>query len=188
MDVFVLSPHLDDGVISAGGMIARAVSEGKKVQVVTFATKEPELEKLPKKFRRFADYKKRKEEDRQALGSLGASRQWLDFSERIFTKPPLHSLQAVFHTPKGSGTDDFVDLLAKKMQIEALAKDNPHAEIMSPLGIGNHFDHVELFLASIMAMTESGLFDRFSFYEDGYAVMTRARKKHFLAKTEGYDV
>ena len=60
---------------------------------------------------------------------------------------------------------------------------NPKAKIYAPLGVGNHFDHVEVFLASLMYMVDNALFDNFLFYLDLYGMASiRMRKKHYLGK------
>jgi len=60
---------------------------------------------------------------------------------------------------------------------------NPKSKIYTHLGVGNHFDHVEIFLASLMYMVDNALFDSFIFYLDSYGmVSTRIRKKHYLGK------
>lgn len=73
MDIAVLSPHLDDAVLSLGGLIGREAAAGHSVEVVTCFTEGPPLDTVPPKRRVFADYTARRAElpaIRQAIGEM----------------------------------------------------------------------------------------------------------------------
>src|SRR2546423_1587749 len=82
--VTIISPHLDDAVLSLGAAIARAVRGGSSVSVLTvFAGDESSTEPADDWARRcgFATegeaYRTRREEDRRATAWLGASAEHL---------------------------------------------------------------------------------------------------------------
>ena len=178
----VLSPHLDDAVLSLGGAIAREAAAGREVQVVTAYTAYPErLADVPARFRRLLVYNQRREEDQRALGRLGAKPVWLELCERAVREPALPRLLGVFSLPRPASLDDFANLPALCAEVERLAWGTPAPIVAVPLAIGGHVDHVEMFLAAALVMLETRAFERFLFYEDVYAVSARLRRRHFLA-------
>lgn len=178
MDIAVVSPHLDDAVLSLGGLIGRQAEAGQNVEVVTCFTAGPPLDSIPAKRRVFADYTARRAEDERALAILGASHRWLDLWERTWRDPPLPGPLHAFRTPPDLG--DFAELST----IRAVIGDMVHrgALVYAPLGVGNHVDHVEVALAAISAMVESGTFSRVRFYEDSYAMSRLPRRRHFVTR------
>ena len=68
----VISPHLDDAVLSVGAYIADRVRSGEAVEVWTAFTGTPAAGTVPRGLRRFADYSARIAEDERALDLLGA--------------------------------------------------------------------------------------------------------------------
>ncbi len=178
-----LSPHLDDVVASCGGTIAKLVYEREEVLVLTVYTKEHDLSVVPKKFHRFANYEQRKKEDQTALDKLSADYKWMDLEERIFRTPLPNNYKDVFKIDLSSGLKQFHYISEIQEELDRIFVQNPKTKIYSPLGIGNHFDHVEVFLASLMYMVDNALFDNFLFYLDFYGMASiRIRKKHYLGK------
>ena len=184
MDLVVLSPHLDDAVFSVGGTIAETIARGGAACVVTFFTDGPPLESVSEEFRVFADYESRRAEDEAALGELGASHRWLGFVERAFREPRLARPRNVFHTPPS--IDEFSNLQSMRSTIRGLLAEFPDARFLAPLGVGNHFDHAEVFVASALEKTSDDPGPRLSFYEDVYAMGTRMRKRHFVTRRRGW--
>jgi LmbE family N-acetylglucosaminyl deacetylase len=180
-DLIVLSPHLDDGILSCGGRIAKITAGGGRALIVTFFTGEPTLAEIPASLRRFCDYRERKAEDSRAAAVLGADVRWLDFVERAFRPPSLPGFQAVFRTPP---LDQ--QALAELEQVEAaiaeLLAEHPSAEVLAPLAVGHHIDHVVLFLAAVRQLLAQQAFDRLRFYEDAYALGALARRQHFVTR------
>jgi LmbE family N-acetylglucosaminyl deacetylase len=181
-DIVILSPHLDDGVLSLGGLISREVALGRNVQVVTCFTTGPPLDTIASTQRVFGDYSMRRAEDERALARLGATHRWLDLHERIWRQPPpppsgIFPTHA-FRTP--DKMDDFAELKSIRAAIgEAL---DAGATVYAPLAIGHHVDHVEVALAALREVLGRGAFDRILFYEDPYALGRACRKQHFVAK------
>jgi LmbE family N-acetylglucosaminyl deacetylase len=184
----VLSPHLDDAVLSVGALIAREAAGGRVVEVWTAFTSGPDPQTLSPRLRRFADYGTRLAEDSAALDLLGAGCRRLGLSERLWRSPapggPLagllgSDLRAAFRTPPGR--DGFQELGTLTDLVEgALADDR--LELLAPLGIGNHADHVEVMLAVALAAVRAKALDRVGFYEDFYALGNAARRRHPVSR------
>jgi len=178
-DVIFLSPHLDDVVLSVGALIARQVTQGQRVEVRTVFTSGPPMERVHKRFRVFAGYDQRYQEDERALSLLGASHRWLGFSERIWREPKVRNTMGLFRTPKSA--ESFANLDAIADEIERLL-DQRQATIFAPLGVGNHYDHVELALAAMKVLLARQAFKQLLFYEDIYATDATARRRHFVTR------
>lgn len=173
-----MSPHLDDAVLSLGGLIGRQAEAGHNVEVVTCFTAGPPLDSLPANRRVFADYTARRAEDERSLANLGASHRWLNRWERTWRDPPLPGPLHAFRTPPDVG------VFAELCPIRAVIGDMVHrgALVYAPLGVGNHVDHVEVALAAISEMVESETFSRLRFYEDSYAMSRLPRRRHFVTR------
>jgi LmbE family N-acetylglucosaminyl deacetylase len=182
-DVVVLSPHLDDAVLSLGGLIGREVAAGRNVEVVSCFTSGPPLDTIVPAHRVFGDYSMRRAEDERAMRVLGARHRWLDLHERIWRQPALPPSGVfpthVFRTPERM--DDFAELKSIRAAIAQIL-DAGATVVYAPLAIGHHVDHVEVALAALRETLGSGAFDRIKFYEDPYALGRACRKQHFVAK------
>lgn len=183
---FFLSPHLDDAVFSCGGLIAKATTGGCLVKVITFYTRQNNPAfyppKLLKTIKKLPGYNTRQNEDIAALALLGAKWTHLDYIDRFFRSPWLKNLFEVFNTSKVPKLTAFENLALIKKYITKLVENNSEFYFFAPLGVGNHYDHVELFLASIIVAKECNALDRFFFYEDIYSLGERIRKKHVIAR------
>ncbi len=184
-NIVFLSPHLDDAVLSAGGLIARSAAQGRRVEVWTFFTDGPPLDQIPPRRRVFGDYAVRRAEDERALARLGAGHRWLGLRERIWREPQLSSVMHIFRTPEAAAA--FVNLGRIKGLIEPLL-DRPEVLVYAPLAAGNHCDHVEVALAAIQVLFAKRAFDRFRFYEDFYATGTAARRRHFVTRRRSWGL
>ncbi|MBD3190358.1 MAG: hypothetical protein GF308_06925 [Candidatus Heimdallarchaeota archaeon] len=185
-------PHLDDVVLSLGGTISKLSTMNKEVQVITVYTKElnnspKELNNSPKELNnnrersnKWLNYTQRKKEDENALNILKANKEWWYFLERINQKPSIKNVCQLFHIP--NNIESFVQLKAIKTKIQELLKKQPNAVVYFPLSVGNHYDHVELFLAAMNVIFETQDTSHIRFYEDYYAVSKTLRKKHFITK------
>ncbi|MDX2086733.1 MAG: PIG-L family deacetylase [Kofleriaceae bacterium] len=175
--VLVISPHLDDAVLSLGGSIAAWTSMGTRVVVCSVYTTGPALEQLAPSMRRFADYTTRRAEDDAACGVVGAEVRRLDQVERAF-RPPFLTGWSFFTTPDDrAGFSTLARVTAALDALVSLAPDH----ILVPLGIGNHIDHVEAMLAACDWAAAHGWLDRLRFYEDFYALAGTMRRKHFVS-------
>ena len=139
-----LSPHLDDAVFSAGGLIGRLADDGWRVVVATMFTRSvPQPTgfalacQLDKGLAAGVDYMAlRREEDRRACTLLGAVPVWLDFAEaphRGYT-----SAAALFASPLAA--DGIAAPLARA--ITPLIADTEPELLLAPQCIGGHVDHI----------------------------------------------
>lgn len=170
----MISPHLDDAVLSLGGTIARWTAAGERVIVATVYTAGPALAAMAPRLRRFGDYAARRAEDAAACARLGAEVRWLDQLERVFRSPPLPG-RRVFTTP---ATKDELGGLAGVTRALAALEPLAPTRIVAPLGVGNHVDHVEALVATTDWANARGLLARLCFYEDVYALAGVARRRH----------
>ena len=139
-----LSPHLDDAVFSAGGILARLAGRGWDVVVATVFTRSVTAPlgfalrcQLDKGLSADVDYMAlRRDEDAAACAVIGAQPRWLDFAEAP-------------HRGYGSATSLFGDVhpgdaIARSIDaafatlIDSLRPDM----ILAPQAIGGHVDHV----------------------------------------------
>jgi LmbE family N-acetylglucosaminyl deacetylase len=132
MREIVLSPHLDDGVLSLGGFLYDEVKAGKEVEVWTFCCATP-LGKSPE------HYSKRRREDKEALKIIGAKPVhygFMDALDRNKDGRPMYS--NVFETVKPDDEESkWITVLLKT----DLASDD---KVFCPLAVGNHVDHVNV--------------------------------------------
>lgn len=91
----VVSPHLDDAVLSLGATIARLVREGLAVAVVTVLAGDPASRAPASRWDRACGFgtqgdaaARRREEDRRACAALGAEPRWLPFAGVSYGGPP----------------------------------------------------------------------------------------------------
>lgn len=178
MVIAIVSPHLDDAVLSVGGLIGREADAGNRVGVVTCFTAGPPPDAVPSDRRVFADHTARRAEDQRALAILGASHRWLDLQERSWREPPLPGPLHAFRTPHR--IEDFSELATIRDVIGDLV--DRGVLVYAPLGVGHHVDHVEVALAAMTAMLETRAFTQIRFYEDSYAMARLPRRRHFVAK------
>ena len=177
----MISPHLDDAVLSLGAYVADVVRSGEPVEVWTAFTRAPAAGAVPRGLRRFADYRARIAEDGHALELLGAGARRLDLPERVWRTPPARGLGAAFRTPvDATGFEQLGPL--EHAVAEALAR--PGSRLLAPLGIGHHADHLEVAVAALNVALRLGATDRVGFYEDFYALGNGARRRHPVSRDD----
>ncbi len=177
--ILVVSPHLDDAVLSLGGSIAAWRAAGTRVVIASIYTTAPALEGIAPSMRKFADYRARCAEDDAACAAVGAEVRRLGQIERAF-RPPYLTGWSFFTTP--ADRSGFTTLLPVTRALAPLAELAP-SQIYVPLGIGNHIDHVEALIAATDWAIAQGFRDRLRFYEDFYAISGAMRARHFVART-----
>ena len=175
--IAVLSPHLDDAVLSLGAAIARWSSQGQPVEVWTAFTEAPPGAGPARRLAAFGDYATRRDEDDRALAVLGAHTHRLGLSERLWREPRPRTLAAAFLGPATSSGLACLDRLTSVVA-DLLTTG---AAVYAPLGIGQHVDHVEVTLAALLAAERTRRWDELWFYEDFYALEERFRRRHPVA-------
>jgi glycosyltransferase involved in cell wall biosynthesis/LmbE family N-acetylglucosaminyl deacetylase len=169
-----VSPHLDDAVLSCGGLINLLTAERQAVRVVTvFANSETyELsafaEHLHAKWRAGDDlFARRRHEDALALKQLGVDNfeQW-DFAEAPYRRATNeHSLYGSYEELRGELAEADRQLQQRVAgKIRELLRELPETTTLYfPLGLGGHVDHQMLFAIGV-ELSASGR--RVRFYED----------------------
>ncbi len=143
-----LSPHLDDAVLSAGGLICAQAGAGMPVEIWTFMAGLPPDGELPE----FAQVMhhiwgfqnvqqaidSRRAEDQRAAAQLGARAVHFDYLDCIYRRgrngEPLYSDVTLSLHPDDS------DLPARIAQTLAAAL-QPDDRVVCQFGIGRHVDH-----------------------------------------------
>lgn len=148
-DHIYLSPHPDDAALSCGGTIASRNHEGNRQLVVTLCTAVPDC--------RLQMWSIRLIEEKHGMDTLGTDcLMWniLDapFRHNAYTGDGLFSLP--LHDDTMSVETAFI--------LKQLAQQNRTAILHAPLGVGNHVDHINAFIAAQMIWPQEKLL----FYED----------------------
>ena len=148
-DHIYLSPHLDDVVLSCGGLIRKRTLAGERVLVVTLFAGIPSYEHLSA-FARFLHLLwgrhpdpmgYRRQEDRAAVSHLGAVPLHLDFLEAIYRAPPrflYRSNRALFGAIHPKDEELHVELTSA---IAEVAGQQGKPLLYAPLAVGHHVDH-----------------------------------------------
>lgn len=183
------SPHLDDVVLSCGGLIAKLKKE--KVLIVTIFS-DYQGQKYSKHARCYLEHLKfidakdyfntRKKEERTAAKFLNYDFEWLDFPEAIFrfNKCLLFTNYFYNSTKKLLGLvykkdKNILFLIREKIEIILKNKSNNESKIYFPLGIGNHVDHQILHEIGLSFLKKR--FKKIYFYEDfPYVIKTKKFK------------
>lgn len=180
-DAVFLSPHLDDAVYSCGGTISNLTSQGKRVLVLTFTTKEPDLTSLSEFAQHHHDrwlsqsqlsmIETRKAEDIAALQFLGADYLHSEILDCIYRTDSAgnHLYQSITELfghihPADSGA---IREFAATIEGTVLTKTAETTTIFSPLGVGGHIDH-QLVQSATLELINSGDISKHNvkFYED----------------------
>jgi LmbE family N-acetylglucosaminyl deacetylase len=145
-----ISPHLDDAVLSAGGLIHQQARDGLRVEIWTVVCGFPsEVELTP--FAQVMHFqwgftsaeetvRSRRAEDDRAAAIVGAQVVHFDFPDCIYRRgadgEPLYPSD-VFVEPNPAETD-----LSAKMTAKLAERLQPDDVLVCPLAIGGHVDHI----------------------------------------------
>ena len=147
--ILALSPHLDDAIFSAGGILATLKRQQHDIHVITcFTASVPNPEgfaldcQLSKGIPEAVDYMElRRQEDYYACTSIGAYTTWLSLPEAPHRG--YESAQMLFDSPLSEDTIENEVYVQLKTQVEKYRPDL----ILYPKGIGNHVDHIKVISA-----------------------------------------
>ncbi|MEW5829588.1 MAG: PIG-L family deacetylase [Chloroflexota bacterium] len=144
-----ISPHLDDAVLSCGGLIWEQCRAGTPVEIWTVLAGIPGLDEL-------SDFAKvlhfvsgtgtaaetvtlRRAEDQAAAGIVGAKAVHFDFQDCIYRRSPEGEwLYDGIFVPLHPADADLPGEVARALA----ARLEPDDEVICPLTIGGHVDHV----------------------------------------------
>lgn len=150
MDWIYLSPHLDDAVLSLGGLIWEQTQVGLEVCIWTICAGDPP----PGEFSPFAEslhqrwevgreaIAQRRAEDIEACTRLGAGYRHLDIPDCIYRRSPrtgdhLYASESALWVPIHPDEESLVEVIGSRLR-EMLPS---NANLVSPLTLGNHVDH-----------------------------------------------
>ncbi len=171
-DAIYLAPHLDDVALSCGAHIFQRTAAGQRILVVTVMAGSPAqtgasvqsgyIDSLHERWRLAGDAAaQRRAEDRAACAILGAEHLHLAVPDCIYRFDPQTG--APLYT---SDADIFGDVHPTEQRLEEEIADllrqlPPAAQVVAPLGVGHHVDHL-LVRAAAERAWPAGL----AYYED----------------------
>jgi LmbE family N-acetylglucosaminyl deacetylase len=143
--IAVVSPHLDDAVLSVGGLLW-VLQERYRVEVITVFTADPPDVVSPAAAALAGGYgadisAARRAEDERALALLGVGHRHLDLPDAVHRRAPTGRwlVDEVDHLFRTAPDEALVDLVATALA-ECLGE-GPLAGVLSPVAVGGHVDH-----------------------------------------------
>jgi LmbE family N-acetylglucosaminyl deacetylase len=183
VDLLVLSPHLDDAVLSCGGRISAEVERGREVLVVTVFTADEPAEppsRLAADLRRWwrlptgEVMAARRREDAEAVARLGARLLHLGLPEAPYRcaasgRPYYDQLAHLFGEPEPE------DRAALGAVLRARLAGLPSSTLrLAPLGVGGHVDHRLLRDAVETVDASAAFYEEFPYAEWKWFALRRA--------------
>jgi LmbE family N-acetylglucosaminyl deacetylase len=161
-----LSPHLDDAVLSATGLIS-ALRERVSRLVVTIACGNPTTSegKASRVRRGHVPPADRRREDRNAMRELECDYLHLGFADCVFRRSPLTG-ELIYKNPRNkfsiAGPDDRAYVEELYLVLRRLCHQTGKVLVVAPLGIGFHVDHLIIAQVALRMVPLAHLL----FYED----------------------
>jgi LmbE family N-acetylglucosaminyl deacetylase len=182
LDLLVLSPHLDDAVLSCGGRLAAATRARQAVSVVTvFAADEPieAPNPLAGKLRRIWSLPPgevvaaRRAEDLEACRRLGVTALHWDFAEALYRTTTLG--EPLYPSAAALYGDVAIDDRPLKAEISRRIRALPETRLLLvPLGVGGHVDHLLVRSAAAAAGRSFACYEEFPYVEWKRVALDRA--------------
>ncbi len=152
-DNLYLSPHLDDGVFSCGGMMATGAARGERSLMVTVFSGavgsgkvvQPPADEGALSLAPFLDMDARRQEDTAAARALGVDVRWLGWDEAPLRHRGYRQRFGLFVGIKPS------DAALQQQLTEAVADlitEVRPRRLFAPLNVANHVDHELVFRAA----------------------------------------
>ncbi|MEZ0225760.1 MAG: PIG-L family deacetylase [Alphaproteobacteria bacterium] len=126
MRICIVSPHLDDAILSCGILIQRRIAAGDAVFSLNI-------------FSAGTNSENRKKEDQRAQGEIGASAFFLDELDAPDRDPQYKSLVKLFFGMLDASHDAYIDKVAGR--VEEFLEKNKIDMAWFPLAAGTHIDH-----------------------------------------------
>jgi LmbE family N-acetylglucosaminyl deacetylase len=164
--VIFLSPHLDDAVLSAAGLLS-ALRERASRLVVTIACGNPRTPegKASRGRRGHVPPSERRLEDRDAMRDLDCHYLHLGFEDCVFRRSPITG-ELIYRTPRNKFTiaapDDRAYVEELYLVLRRICYPARRSLVVAPLGIGYHVDHLICAQVALRIVPLSQLL----FYED----------------------
>jgi LmbE family N-acetylglucosaminyl deacetylase len=162
----ILSPHLDDAVLSCPGYMQR---RAPVVIATVFSASGDSLQAL---------YRARRAEDRRAAGMLGASVAHLGFRDAPFRSPRYGSFCGIVF---GQAREYRGTVLAVAAKIAALIEKLRPVQVLAPLAVGNHVDHRAVRDAALGTVDHR----RLLFFEDRPYSLVRHQVRGVVSQPSG---
>ena len=153
--LLIISPHLDDAVLSCGAAIAQQARMGQQVVVATVFTHAGDTAAEATKLR----YTQRQQEDQQAIEALGARHLHMGFTDAPFRNAAYHNFSSLLFHHRLPQTEVNLTLTIADVINMTIEKLQP-AITWFPLGTGGHIDHHIVFESSLLAK------GRMAYYEE----------------------
>ena len=172
-----LSPHLDDVVLSAGGVIASRLEAGDEVVVVTVFSEGPNS----KASTEAVLYGERRAEDQKAASLLSTQRsstcgtRYLGLADAPYRDSKYSSFEAIING--SSSTDTETRETLRNRLSEVVEREMPDV-LVSPLAVGRHIDH-RLVFEECAAMDWEG--ERRFYVDRPYAFVPGAVNRRWAA-------
>ncbi|HET7091613.1 MAG TPA: PIG-L family deacetylase [Anaerolineae bacterium] len=141
-----LSPHLDDAVLSCGGLIYQLAQAGEAVQVITIFAGDPPpgpltpfAQSLHERWQ--AASADRRAEDGEALSLLGAQATHWPYADAVYRRHPATGAALYDSEESIFGEVAEADAPAIESLRDRLKRLDPSARLIVPLMAGHHVDH-----------------------------------------------
>ncbi|HSM14659.1 MAG TPA: PIG-L family deacetylase [Thermoanaerobaculia bacterium] len=182
LDLIVVSPHLDDAVLSCGGRLAATSESGGRARVVTlFAGDDPvdPVNPLANELRRIWELEPgevmaaRRAEDLEACRRLGVEADQRTLLEALYRTnsagaplyPTLRSLYGSL-SPQDAASVERIAVELRELP--------PTGLLLAPLGVGGHVDHLVVRHAAEASGREVAFYEEFPYSEWKWFAVARA--------------
>jgi LmbE family N-acetylglucosaminyl deacetylase len=151
--VLVVSPHLDDAVLSCGALLAQLADRHRITVATVFTAAAPRPWSLParRQLRTLGGpdaedfFAQRRAEDRDVLAGIGAAAVHLGFRDALFRRGPRWPAYPTFRFDAARGRIAASDAgLAAQVsaRVDEITRADEAGVIFAPLGVGRHVDHL----------------------------------------------
>jgi len=192
---YYLAPHLDDAVLSCGGLIHRQLQKGESVLVVTVFAGTPRYTDLSA----FASFLHgtwdlgpdpvavRRAEDIRALATLGADHLHLDRQDCIYRRAPTggdwfyssrDDILGGIHPGEAHLEEDLAE------ELRAILPSSAGSTLCAPLGVGQHVDHQIVHGCALLLLLEG---HDVRFFEDYPYALREGKLDKALREPPGGD-
>lgn len=171
--VVVVSPHMDDAILSCGGLVDRLLMKIECL-TVTVCTADPENVSSENPPHGIALPSARRNEEVAALKALGCQLVQLDLLDAIYRRHSstgellYPTMQSIWSMPAKDDSHQFHALRTRLQALLGQPSDRPTL-ILSPMGIGHHVDHIlctQVVLSLLNPATEVLLYEDFPYVVD----------------------
>lgn len=126
MNICIVSPHIDDALLSCGILMQRRLASGDNVFVLNI-------------FSAGTNSENRQKEEKAAQGKIGVKPFFLNELDAPDRSDEYKNLQSLFFGPLRDDHSPFIDHV--KSRIEDFFGEHGITEALFPLGAGTHIDH-----------------------------------------------